>query len=499
MINTKMNLTKLKVAFFVFLGIAMLNSRLTFAGNNKAFEPNVLFISVDDLRPELNCYGFEHIVSPNIDKIASQGVLFEKAYCQQAVCLPSRISLMSGMRPPSTGVMDLKTNFRETIPNIVLLPQHFRNNGYYAIGMGKVLHSEEPSIWDEWIDIKDENKLKNYNNPETLKKIKELEIKARKKGLKGKAFRVATKGPAYEGYDASDEKYHDGKMTDFAIQKLNELKDETFFMALGYKKPHLPFVAPKKYFDLYDINKIKLADNPDAPKGAPTYAGSSWGELRAYDGIPKKGPVKDEEALKLIQAYYACVSFVDAQIGRVIDELERLGLKNNTIIILWGDHGWKLGEHGMWAKHTNYENDAWSPLIISYPGYHMHGISTKALVEYVDIYPTLCELTNTSIPDYCEGLSFAPLLKNPELEWKKAAFSYYPKAGNIGYSIKTERYRYTEWVNKKTGEIDAQELYDHKTDSKENTNLANKKKYKSIVEEHSKIIAEGWESALPEK
>jgi len=461
-------------------------------------KPNVLVIAIDDLRPQLNCYGSDHIISPNIDKLASEGLLFEKAYCQQAVCLPSRISLFSGLRPPSTGVLNLQTNFRETIPDVTLLSQHFRNNGYYAVGMGKVLHSEEASVWDEWINI---TKLEGYqsttyHNPETKEKIKQLWEEAMAKGLKGKAFRVFTKGPAVESYDAPANEYHDGKMTEVAIQKLNEVKDRQFFMTIGYKKPHLAFVAPEKYFDLYKREELVLADNPFPIKDAPSYAGSSWGELRAYNDIPATGPVDDAKARELIHGYNACVSFVDDQIGRVLKELRRLGLDKNTIIVLWGDHGWKLGEHGMWAKHTNYELDTHVPLIISWPGHHKPGMRSEALVEYVDIYPTLCELTGLPIPDICEGQSFAPLLDDPDLDWKKAAFSYYPRGDKLGYAIKTDRYRFVEWKIKATGQADSYELYDHQKDPRENVNLANKPEYKAIVEDHVSIIAKGWKGAL---
>ncbi|HAV13022.1 MAG TPA: iduronate sulfatase, partial [Opitutae bacterium] len=329
--------------------------------------PNILILSIDDLRPELGCYGATHMVTPAIDKLANESVLFEQAYVQQAVCLPSRISLFTGMRPNSTGVHDLYTKFRETIPNAVTMTQHFGANGYRTYGLGKVYHNEQSSEWTDWINTNSIEGVNGYQNPKTLETIQRLMAEAQAKGLKDKALRQYIKGPAYESADAPDSSYHDGAMTDLAIQALQAHGDEPFFMVVGYKKPHLPFVAPKKYWDLYDFEGIQLPSNYYAPEDAPRIAQMTWGELRSYSGIPAKGPVDDLTARKLIHGYYASVSFVDAQIARLMEALEVAGLADNTIVVLWGDHGFKVGEHAMWCKHTNYEIDARVPFIIKAP------------------------------------------------------------------------------------------------------------------------------------
>jgi arylsulfatase A-like enzyme len=474
-------------------GCNMVNAR------NSVDKPNVLFISVDDLRPQLNCYGFAQIKSPNIDRLAAEGMLFERAYCQVAVCLPSRVSLMSGMRPDTTKVMNLHRSFRKHNPKAVLLHQYFKSFGYRTVGMGKILHAEEPASWDEWVDIRKNHDIMQYVSKEIRQGMAERAAEVRKKGLKGKEAKQHAKGPAAECADVPDNKLHDGCMTDVAIEKMRELKDEPFFLAVGFRKPHLPFISPKKYWDMYDRDDIKLADNPFPPRNSPQVAHMNWGELRGYNGMPKQGNVLDAQAKELIHGYYACVSFVDAQIGRLLDELEKLELKENTMIILWGDHGWKLGEHGMWAKHTNYENDTWAPMIYSFPEKFKHG-RTRALVEFVDIYPSLCEMSGLPVPEYCEGLSFKPLLSKPDRSWKKAAFSQYPRQDYkyIGYAAKTDRYRYVEWKDMSAdGKIYARELYDHQVDPKENINLAGKKEYETIVQDHSQLISGRWQSALP--
>ncbi len=467
--------------------------------------PNILFIAIDDLRPQLGCYGFSQMNSPNIDRLADSGVLFERAYCQQAVCLPSRISLMTGLRPDTTKVQDLHTDFRKTVPDAVLLPQYLKKQGYYTVGMGKILHTEEPSAWDKWHDIKTERQISAYFTDEALEYIAERTAEAEKLKIKSADVRKFTKGPAFEMADEPDSSYHDGAMTDTAIEFLRDRSDQPFFLALGFKKPHLPFVAPKKYWDMYDRERLPLAPNRYPPKGSPPIAHMSWGELRAYKDMPKDYDenVTSRQAKELIHGYYACVSFVDAQIGRLLDELDRLNLSGDTVVILWGDHGWKLGEHDMWCKHTNYENDAWVPMIIRSPGRHKPGTRTKALVEHVDIYPTLCELAGGNIPDYCQGRSFVPLLADPDKPWKEAAISQYPRSQGgksyIGYSIRTESYRYVEWIQKDTGETFARELYDHEKDPQENQNLADDAGYKSVVRRHHKIAAELWEKSRERK
>ena len=448
---------------------------------------NVLFIAVDDLRPQLGCYGQQQIISPNIDRLAARGLLFERTYCQQAVCGPSRASLLSGCRPDTTKIYGLSTPLRKAMPNVLTLPEHFKNNGYETVSIGKVYHHPKDDLqgwsttpfqatgpWLGW---------RGYLTDQS----KALARKS-KKGS----------GPAFEAADVVDNAYPDGCNTDYALKELNQLKDKPFFLAMGFYKPHLPFNSPKKYWDMYKPEDIKLADNPFIPKNAPTYSTTNWGELRNYHGIPKKGPCPDELARQLIHGYYACVSYIDAQIGRLLDELDWLNLSDKTVIILWGDHGWKLGEHAGWCKHTNFELDTHVPMILHVPGMKTAGKRTRALTEYVDIYPTLCQACGLTIPPHLEGRSMMPLLDDPERQWKKAAFSQYPRGRVMGYTMRTERFRYTEWQNRKTGAVLARELYDHDRDPQENVNAAAQPEYERDIRRLAGMLKRGWRAALPE-
>ena len=443
------------------------------SAENRPSRVNVLFVAVDDLRPELGSYGTKGILSPNIDALAARGTAFDRAYCQQAVCSPSRTSLLTGCRPDTTKVYDLQTHFRKNLPNVITLPQHFRNHGYTTFSLGKIFHGgldDKPS----WSRPPGKARQPMY----ALEANKELVAKKRA-AIKGKTFRTpsarynAMTGPAYECADVPDSTYSDGVIADEAIAALRKMKDEPFFLAVGFLKPHLPFIAPKKYWDLYDREKIPMAANPFAPKDAPKIALTNWGELRAYHDIPRVGPLTDEETRTLKHGYYACVSYMDAQLGRVLSELDRLGLRDNTVVILWGDHGWKLGEHAMWCKHTNFEIDARVPLICSAPNQKAAGKHSTALVEFVDIYPTLCELAGLPLPEHLEGNSFAALLDNPDLSGDPTAISQYPRGNIMGYSMRTDRYRFTLWQKREAPhETVAVELYDHETDPNENANIA---------------------------
>jgi arylsulfatase A-like enzyme len=301
-----------------------------------------------------------------------------------------------------------------------------------------------------------------------------------------------------------DNAYHDGKNTDAAIEALKKLKNKKFFLAMGYLKPHLPFNAPRKYWDLYQPESIKLAENPFEPEGVTEYSLTNFGELRAYFGMPKEGPVPDDLARQLIHGYYACVSYIDAQLARLLRELERLKLKDRTVVIFWGDHGWKLGEHASWSKHTNFEIDARAPLILSVPGMKTAGEHTFALTEFVDMYPTLSELCGLSLPDHLEGTSLVPLLERPGRPWKTGAFSQYPRRDAMGYTVRTDRFRYTEWQDRESGlpgqgEIKARELYDHQSDAQENVNAASRDEYAQEIPRLEVIMEKGWRGALPQK
>jgi arylsulfatase A-like enzyme len=279
------------------------------------------------------------------------------------------------------------------------------------------------------------------------------------------------------------------------LEKLNELKNGPFFLAVGFVRPHLPFNCPKKYWDLYDRDEIRLPTPQAPPKGAPSIALTNWGEMRTYAGIPKSGPVSDEQALELIHGYRACVSYVDAQVGRLLDELDRLKLADDTIVILWGDHGWKLGDWGMWCKHTNFELDTHVPLIVRAPSAAGNGKSCPALVEYVDIYPSLCELSGLPLPEHLEGKSFAPLLDDPDRSWKPAALSQYPRRGSMGYSMRTARYRLTLWVDQATREkTEAVELYDFEKDPRGGVNRVRDPEYGETVERLTAQLKAIWQA-----
>ncbi len=422
--------------------------------------PNVLFIAVDDLRPELGCYGAEHIQSPHIDELARRGTLFRRAYCQQAVCSPSRSSLMTGLRPDSTGVYDLNTHFRKRVPQVVTLGQHFKQNGYYCVSMGKIYHGgfDDPPTWSE--PARRPSGGAGYVTPENQQTIKRKAAEARKQGLKGKQLSRAARGTATEMADVADNAYTDGAVAELGVAAIRELsrRDEPFFLAVGFLKPHLPFNAPQRYWDLYDPRQIQLARNPFPPRDVTPFSLTNSGEIRVYEGIPATGDISEAQARQLKHGYYACVSYTDANVGKLLLELDRLGLADNTVVVLWGDHGWKLGEHNAWCKHTNFENDTNAPLIIRAPRQKSVGSKTDALVEFVDIYPTLCDLAGLAKPEHLEGTSAAPLLDNPDLAWKPAAFSQYPRGKVMGYSMKTDRYRLTAGKDKQTGEIWAREL-----------------------------------------
>ena len=462
--------------------------------------PNILFIAVDDLRPELGCYGNPLIQSPNIDRLARTGFVFNRAYCQQAVCSPTRSSLLTGTRPDTTKVWDLNTHFRKALPDVVTLPQHFKRNGYFVQGMGKIYHGgfDDPPSWSvPW----QAPKAEAYGTAASRALVSKKRQQAIATGQNEKDIQRTVRGPAFESASVPDDTFHDGVLANMAVNALREIKQkqQPFFLAVGFIRPHLPFVAPKKYWDLYDPEKIPPAPNPFRPKGAPAYAVLEGGELRSYDRIPA-GHLDPGLARQLKHGYYAAVSYMDAQLGRVLDELERLGLRENTIIILWGDHGWKLGEHDAWCKHSNVENDTHVPLILSVPGLKTAGQRTDALVEFVDIYPSLAGLAGLPLPGHLEGRSFQPLLENPLRPWKTAAFSQYPRAIHgqplMGYSMRTDRYRFTRWVHRGDhAKVDAVELYDHQTDPQENTNMANDPAHQALVAQLTQQWLAGWQGA----
>lgn len=447
---------------------------------------NVLFIAVDDLRPEIGIYGNTQAITPNIDGLASQSVTFDKAYCQQAICMASRASLMSGCRPDSANIYTT-IPLRKALPKVITLPQHFKQNGYITVAVGKIYHynQDDPQGWTKrYIVSTDlvEGYAAGYQDPKHQATMEEYYRFWDGPNRKRRA-------PASECYDAPEEEYPDCKTTDLAISELRKNAGGSFFLGVGYYRPHLPFVCPQKYWDLYKREQIKIADNPNAPEGAPKQAMHNWGELRQYQDIPRKGPLSDEKARELIHGYLSCVSFVDSQIGRLLDELKRLGLEKNTVVVLWGDHGWNLGEHGLWSKHCNFETATRVPLFVSVPGL-AKGHTTNGLVELVDIYPTLCDICGLSQPAHLQGASFLPLLKDTKAAGKKAAFSQFWMGGGMRYSMRTQRYRFTSYISSDESKR-AYELYDHEMDSDENKNIANMPKYHELVKQLYKTLKSG--------
>jgi len=451
-----MKLTRCSTVLFASMALA-----IGCSANPSAGKPNILFILVDDLRPQLGCYGHKEIISPNIDRLASEGMLFDRAYVQVSVCGASRASFMTGLYPTAERFVTYHTYAQEDAPGIVDIPGHFKANGYTTLSNGKVYHHADDNA-ASWSEIHRPKDYRFYLKPENRK----LEWKEM---------------VPYEAADVPDNAYPGGALAEKVCLDIRRAKREgtPFFITAGFTKPHLPFNAPKKYWDLYDPEKIELADNPFAPEGAPKQALCRWGELRdGYGGIPKEGNLPDEMARKLVHGYYACVSYTDAMVGKVLDELEAQGMRDDTIVILCGDHGWQLGEHSLWCKHTVFNTSLYTPLMVSAPGFKPG--RTEAMVEFVDIYPSLCELAGLPMPEHLQGRSFVPLMSDPSRDWKKAVFGRY----HAGESVMTERYHYAEWAD------GARMLYDNQKDPDENVNISENPENRKIVEEMQKLLLE---------
>ena len=455
--------------------------------------PNVLFIAIDDLRPELGCYGKDYIHSPNIDRLAQQGLVFDRAYCQQAVCSPSRTSLMTGLRPDATGVYDLQTHFRETVPNVVTLSQHFVQQGYHAEFWGKIYHAALLDSVSWSVEGANQDRRVEPQWPQENWRAYVLE---RSNAI---ADQNEGGGLPYERAAVPDTAYPDGIVAARAIETLRKLRhgEQPFFLAVGFYKPHLPFNAPQKYWDLYDSTDITLSAFPTPPQGAPDVALTEWEELRAYASVPTEGGVDEALARRLIHGYRACISYTDAQVGKLLDELDRLDLRKNTIVVLWGDHGWKLGDYGDWCKHTNFDIDTRVPLMVSAPGMDNPGQRTDALVEFVDIYPSLCELAGLPLPTHLQGTSFVPLLEDPAQAWKDVALSQFPRQQEklMGYSLRTDRYRYTRWQQRDNGQTVARELYAHQDNALVAENLAEQSEYANVVQELDSLLDIRWQQS----
>ena len=428
---------------------------------------NVLFIVVDDLRPLLGCYGHPEIHTPNIDALAERGTLFNRAYCQSPLCHPSRVSMLTGLRPETTKVLFNSTDFRKKLPDAVTLPQYFKASGYHTQSVGKIGHNAAaqddayswsvPSWVPPWIS----------SDPLLV--------------------------PAWQAFDVEDNHLPDGRTAQRATDVLEQIQHTQFFLAVGFEKPHLPFYAPRKYYELYAQQAFNLPATSMLPTDVPALANNNLAGLRLYKDIPDEGPFSDTKTLELIRAYAASTSYMDAQVGRVLQQLDTLGLSQNTVIVFVGDHGFHLGEHGTWRKNTLFEVALHSPMIISVPGHQPS--RTDALAELVDIYPTLCETCQLSVPSELEGLSLMPVIEQPTRPWKTAVFSRLSRSGTSGRSMRTAQYRYTEWGTKGRR---GRELYDYDADPNETVNIVDLPENATLVEHLSEQLHAGWQGALPD-
>ncbi|RKU37226.1 hypothetical protein C6496_10800 [Candidatus Poribacteria bacterium] len=417
---------------------------------------NVLFIIVDDLRPLLGCYGHSEIHTPNIDTLAQQGTLFNRAYCQFPLCNPSRASIFTGLRPKVTGVLNNRTDFQETLPNAVTLDQHFHQHGYQTFRIGKTLHAKDDTGRDT----------------------------------------------SWAALDVGDDELSDGKVARHAVEVLTDIKDKQFFLTIGFEKPHLPFHVPRKYYDLYNTDTLSLPATSKYPADSPYVARNNLDGLRAYDDISL--PISDEKIIQLIRGYAASTSYVDAQIGHIFRQLDSLRLTERTIIILCGDHGFHLGEHGTWRKNTLFEVSLRSPLIIRVPGQTHPNTQAMGIVELIDLYPTLCDACELPIPPELEGLSLMPVIEQPNRPWKVAAYSSLERNRFVGNSMRTTRYRYTEW-RIRIGPLNlcrdlCKELYDYETDPDETTNIANLPENADLVKRLSQRLRRArWEKNVADR
>lgn len=454
----------------------------------RASRPNVLLILIDDLKPTLGCYGDELAITPNIDRLATRGLRFDLAYCNHAICSASRFNLMLGSHSSSTGLYSLGQNLREFYPDAVTLPQHFAAHGYRTESMGKVFHIGHGNLGDpqSFMAAHFHDKVIEYLDPASTQGGRLTREEAMFTNQHLDRARSLPRGAAYEWPDVPDDAYADGRVANYAVQRLQaarqllDQKGEPFFIAVGFVRPHLPFSAPRRYWDMYDRDAFALPSYEQLPEGAPEYAGKdgAGGELRNYFPVPEEGDLSDDLKRTLIHGYYASTTYADAQIGKVLDELDRLELADSTIVLLWGDHGYHLGDLGMWTKHTNYEQANRIPLLVVAPGVTEAESHTRHLVSSVDIYPTLAELAGLpapSGPQPIDGISLVPVLKDPRIRLRDHAFHLFPRQ-KMGRSIRTERFRLVEWRNRpaerREGERAVYELYDYQDDPWETRNLA---------------------------
>lgn len=461
--------------FLLILSVLILSAQTTTtaraAGDQR---PNVLFIAADDLRCDLGCYGHNIVKTPNLDRLAARGTRFDRAYCAQALCNPSRSSLMTGRRPNTLQQYNLEKHFRDAIPDVVTLPQYFKNHGYFTQNIGKIFHNWRTEIQGDPI---------SWSVPAVMHFDSHRRDEAKVAGRLPPNLATAIR---CECRDVPDDAYFDGRITALATQALQERSqsDDPFFLAVGFWKPHLPFNAPKKYWDLYDRAEIQSPACADWPINTPRIAWHNSQEL-----LGKKNPAKltASDAQELRHGYLAAISYLDAQVGQLLDELQRLGMSDNTLIVFWSDHGFQLGDHTLWCKTSNFELDARVPLIIAPPGGARVNHS-DAIVELLDLYPTITDLCGLDTPTGPEGVSLKPLIEGTKSDVKVAALTQHPRPayyGNamqaMGHSIRTKRFRYTEWRSHKDGSLVGTELYDHDTDPNESVNHADDSQYAKFL------------------
>jgi iduronate 2-sulfatase len=454
-----------------------------------AAPPNVLFIMADDLRPELAGYG-SPAITPNLDRLAARGVRFERAYCQQAVCNPSRSSLLTGRRPDTLGIWSNETHFRDPNPAVATLPGWFKAHGYEARCAGKIFHNWHTAVRGDPGSWSAPEFLHYANHGDDLP----LVAGPVPPNLALQSPRDYGQVPLDDCRDVPDEATYDGRVAAEAVRQLGELGKGPFFLAVGFWKPHAPFNAPKRYWDLYDPDAIPAPRTDRLPAGAPAFAGHKNAELHNYPGVPAEEPIPADVARTLRHGYYACISYTDAQIGRLLDALDAEGLADDTIVVLWGDHGWQLGDHGLWHKHTNFELATRAPLLVSVPKGATAGRSCAAPVEFVDVYPTLADLCGLPLPPGLEGASLKPFLADPAAPAAKVAISQYPRgAGDgagpvMGYSIRDERWRLTLWRERHGTRIVATELYDEANDPAETVSLHDRPEHRPVIESLSRFL-----------
>lgn len=470
-----MNKSIIKKSFLSAGTIALAGSLLP--GNCYAQQPkkpNILFIAIDDLRPVISVYGDKSAHTPNFDRLAAYGVTFMNNYCQQALSGPTRASLLTGLRPDQIGCWSLQGNFRVNNPSAITLPENFKNNGYETVGIGKVYHPLDN---------------KKYRNDPQSWSVPYIQPAA-------PTYMIAEGRKATECADVPDNSYADGLIAEAGVENIKKMakSEKPFFLAVGFKKPHAPYVAPKKYWDMYDREKLPLAEFQEMTSDPVLYAYHPSNELKVYSDIPSFQSYEDTKHMdkatqrRIIHAYYACVSYIDAQIGKLLDELESQGIADKTIIVLWSDHGYHLGDHGLWNKLTNFEGSTRTAFMICAPGMK-RGVKSSSISEYVDIYPTLCELAGVKPTSYIDGKSLVPVLKNPAAKVKEYAFGQFHRGNIQGYSCRDKRYRLVEWVKDfrtyvpfNGKEVVGIELYDYSVDPLETRNEAHNPKYRKILE-----------------